>query len=78
MCHFRSPFTFTPIVSRQLDVDNDGVLDDNELQAFARTCNGGREFNHVELEEIRDCLDCDDNGRLLLEGFKQMFHLQVQ
>jgi len=61
---------------RRFDVDGDGLLNNVELQEFAKTCNNGRDFSEKELDEIKTCLECDD-GRLKLRGFKEMFHIQT-
>ena len=37
---------------RRFDSDTDGRLSIAELQAFARTCNGGDEFDEDELEQL--------------------------
>ncbi|KAJ1878242.1 hypothetical protein H4R99_008522 [Coemansia sp. RSA 1722] len=54
------------------DKDNDGALNDEEIQAFAKYT------NEAELEEIRDNLDCrEEDGALLKGGFLQLYSLQT-
>ena len=48
----------------------------SELQAFARTCNGGEELADDELEQVRDFFE-HDRGRLTRTGFMQMLHMQT-
>jgi hypothetical protein len=61
----------------RFDRDGDGVLSLGEIQAFARACNDGREFDDEELDEIRDFLDTDDDGNLTRGGFRQLYHTQT-
>ena len=63
-------------IFQRFDAASDGVLDEAELQSYARACNAGSEFDEDELQQMRDFFDCDDSGNLTLEGFKQMYQTQ--
>lgn len=51
------------------------LLNESELNAFVITCNG-EPFNAATLQEVMESFDCDDQGRMTLVGFEEMFHLQ--
>ncbi|KAG0002403.1 hypothetical protein BGZ65_002659 [Modicella reniformis] len=58
------------------DKDNDGVLNRQELDAFATDTNGSP-FDEDSLEEIHQFFDLDNNGNLTIKGFLQMYNLQT-
>ncbi|KAI9298572.1 hypothetical protein K502DRAFT_322761 [Neoconidiobolus thromboides FSU 785] len=62
-------------VFESFDVDKDGVLNSEELQAFSVKLNG-KPFSKEELKEIEEYFDIDDNGFITKAGFHQMFDLQ--
>ncbi|KAI8350495.1 hypothetical protein B0O80DRAFT_457928 [Mortierella sp. GBAus27b] len=61
---------------RKYDRDNDGALNNSELNAFAKDTNGSP-FNEDSLAEIREFFDLDDKNNLTLKGFLQMYNLQT-
>ena len=65
-------------VFQRFDADGDGALNEAELQAFARACNGGTELDADELYQIQDYFDTDDSGALTLRGFHEMYHMQTR
>ena len=65
-------------VFQRFDADGDGALNEAELQAFARACNGGTELDADELDQIQDYFDTDDSGALTLRGFHEMYHMQTR
>ena len=60
----------------RFDAARAGVLDDAALNSFAAACNDGAGFAAEELEEMKEMLDCDDQGRLTWRGFTELFHTQ--
>lgn len=66
---------FTEIFKR-FDVDNDGLLSFQEIQAFALAANG-KKFTAKELRELRDGELLDAQGKWTLHGFLSFFHLQT-
>ncbi|KAG0226914.1 hypothetical protein BGW41_004022 [Actinomortierella wolfii] len=58
------------------DVDKDGALNDEELDAFARDTNGDV-FDEDTRAEITGFLDVNDKGHLTKKGFLQMYNLQT-
>lgn len=65
-------------VFARFDVDGDGLLSMEELQAFAAACNGGARLSDDEIEQVQDYFNTDDNGNLTPNGFGQMMHMQTQ
>ncbi|KAF9585586.1 hypothetical protein BGW38_001672 [Lunasporangiospora selenospora] len=63
-------------IFHKYDVDKDGVLNDHELDNFARDTNGDV-FDEDSRAEIRGFLDVDDKGNLKLKGFMEMYNLQT-
>ena len=63
-------------VFRRFDVDGDGALSIDELQAFARACNDGEEFGEDELEDLK-FFQTNASGHLTTNGFLQMYHTQT-
>ena len=61
----------------RFDTDRDGALCTPELQAFARACNGGEEFDEDELEQIKKYFQTDAKHALTRKGFLQMYHTQT-
>ena len=64
-------------IFHRFDADGDGMLNEAELQAFARACNAGTELDMDELEQIQQYFDTDDSGALTLKGFHEMYHTQT-
>ncbi|KAJ1955746.1 hypothetical protein EC988_001716 [Linderina pennispora] len=58
------------------DLDKDGALNSDELTAFALFTNG-EPFSEADLKDIRENLECTENGDLLREGFVQLYNLQT-
>ncbi|OMJ19630.1 Mitochondrial Rho GTPase [Smittium culicis] len=59
------------------DKDNDGFLNDSELDNFA-TFTNGQPFTPEEKADISENLDCSETtGHLSLSGFIQMYALQT-
>ncbi|KAJ1966012.1 hypothetical protein GGI12_000386 [Dipsacomyces acuminosporus] len=58
------------------DRDRDGALNDKELEAFAVFTNG-KPFSEEDLRDIRENLDCTEDGALLKAGFLQLYSLQT-
>ncbi|KAI8320670.1 hypothetical protein GQ54DRAFT_312443 [Martensiomyces pterosporus] len=58
------------------DKDGDGALNDKELEAFAVFTNG-EPFSEADLSDIRENLDCTEDGALLKAGFLQLYSLQT-
>ncbi|KAJ2817869.1 hypothetical protein FBU31_006071 [Coemansia sp. 'formosensis'] len=58
------------------DLDKDGELNDKEIQAFAMFTNGAP-FTDSDLADIRENLDCTDDGKLKRSGFLQLYSLQT-
>jgi Ca2+-binding EF-hand superfamily protein len=74
---------FTPSAERVLteifekfDVDKDGALNKNELDAFA-TATNGTPFDKETLQEIKDAFDVNEKEDLTKKGFFEMYHLQT-
>lgn len=72
------------IVLRQIfdrfDVNKDAVLDETELAAYFQFTNGkedGDGFDAEMQQEIRDNFDVDNQGRLTVNGFLEMYQLQT-
>ncbi|KAK3824560.1 MAG: hypothetical protein J3Q66DRAFT_383984 [Benniella sp.] len=63
-------------VFKKYDKDNDGALNNVELNAFAKDTNGSP-FDEDSLAEIREFFDLDDKNSLTLKGFLQMYNLQT-
>ncbi|KAI9501558.1 hypothetical protein GGI26_002082 [Coemansia sp. RSA 1358] len=63
-------------IFERYDKDEDGALNYEELQAFA-TFTNGEPFSENDLEDIRTNLECTNDGKLLREGFMQMYSLQT-
>ena len=60
------------------DKDGDGALNEEELDNFAKGCNGTTTgFSDTEKEEIKDNFEIDNNNNLTLDGFMQMYSLQT-
>ena len=65
-------------VFARFDTDGDGCLSVDELQCFARTCNGGEEMEPEEIEQTQEYFDMADPGdRMTFIGFLQMWHTQT-
>eukprot|EP00941_MAST-03F_sp_MAST-3F-sp1_P000837 g837.t1 len=63
---------------RRFDVDGDCLLSPNELNDYARACNGAP-FSRKELEEVRQFLDTkeiDGEHYLTIRGFTELYHTQ--
>ena len=58
------------------DKDNDGALNDSELDSFAITCNG-KPFDKESKAEIKDNFDVDSKNNLTQKGFFEMYNLQT-
>ncbi|KND00007.1 uncharacterized protein SPPG_04354 [Spizellomyces punctatus DAOM BR117] len=74
---------FTPAAESALkeifsrfDVDKDGNLSRAEIDAFAIAANGEK-FDEATIEELSDSFDTTADGKLTLEGFLDMYHLQT-
>ena len=65
-------------VFESFDADRDGALSTVELQAFARACNDGDEFDEDELEQTRTFFETDAAGGLTRVGFVQMYDMQTK
>ena len=65
-------------VFESFDADRDGALSTAELQAFARACNDGDEFDEDELEQTRTFFETDAAGGLTRVGFVQMYDVQTK
>lgn len=63
-------------VFHKFDVDRDGALSTDELQAFARACNDGDCFSEEELQDLR-FFKTTEQGWLTLKGFLQLYHTQT-
>ncbi|KAF9108960.1 hypothetical protein BGX29_000048 [Mortierella sp. GBA35] len=63
-------------IFERYDVDKDGALSNDELDAFAKDTNGAV-FDEDSRNEITEFLDLDDKGQLTLKGFLQMYNLQT-
>lgn len=63
-------------IFRRFDIDVDGALSIEELQAFARACNDGEAFGEDELEDLR-YFQTNEQGHLTKYGFLQMYHTQT-
>ena len=66
---------FTAIFTH-FDKDNDGVLSDSELDAFAIATNASP-FDDASKQEIRDFFDVDSSKQLTKRGFLEMFLVQT-
>ena len=64
-------------VFKRFDVDKDDALNVDELQTFARACGNSAGFSDDELAEMREHLQCRDDGALLEDGFIGMYALQT-
>lgn len=62
-------------VFRRFDKDRDGALSVEELQAFARACNGGESFDDDEIDQIKKFFETDQRQNLTRKGFLQMYHV---
>ncbi|KAF9168304.1 hypothetical protein DFQ27_002392 [Actinomortierella ambigua] len=58
------------------DLDKDGALKDEELDAFAMDTNGDV-FDEDTRTEITGFLDVNEKGHLTRKGFLQMYNLQT-
>ena len=65
------------ITFERFDADADGALSTEELQALARACNDGEEFDADELEQIGRFFETDARQRLTKKGFLDMYHTQT-
>ncbi|KAJ1820570.1 hypothetical protein GGH91_002493 [Coemansia sp. RSA 2671] len=63
-------------IFERYDLDKDGALNDEEIQAFATFTNGSP-FTESDLADIRTNLDCNEQGALLKGGFLQLYSLQT-
>ncbi|KAI8820679.1 uncharacterized protein EV422DRAFT_567574 [Fimicolochytrium jonesii] len=75
--------TWTPAAERALreifarfDVDKDGALSPAEVDDFAVATNGEK-FSEDTHSELTTYFECTDDGKLTLEGFMDMYHLQT-
>ena len=70
-------------IFRRFDQDADGVLCDEELQAFSRVANkDGREFTDAELSEMKSMFhwkseEASETSGLTLRGFVQLYERQT-
>ena len=63
-------------IFRRFDKDRDGALSEDELQAFARACNGGESFDDDEIDQIKKFFETDPRTlHLTRKGFLQMYHV---
>ncbi|KAI9199531.1 uncharacterized protein BJ171DRAFT_517844 [Polychytrium aggregatum] len=65
----------TEIFAR-FDVDQDGALNLQELNAFA-TATNGKPFDQESIDEIQEYFNCTDDGALTLIGFFEMYQMQT-
>mmetsp|Transcript_5447 Transcript_5447/g.6627 ORF Transcript_5447/g.6627 Transcript_5447/m.6627 type:complete len:130 (-) Transcript_5447:235-624(-) len=60
------------------DADKDGALNDQELDNFAKGCNGtDTGFSVDEKDQIKENFQHNDAGDLTLNGFLQLYSLQT-
>lgn len=64
-------------VFTKYDIDRDGGLCLEELEAFARASQSGSKIDESELKQLGQFFETDKNGYLTLKGFQQMFVLQT-
>ena len=64
-------------VFAKFDADDDGALNEAELQTFAAACNDGEELGEDELQQISDYFEVSDDGALTKAGFFQMVYMQT-
>ncbi|KIO20391.1 hypothetical protein M407DRAFT_245828 [Tulasnella calospora MUT 4182] len=55
----------------------DAYLTDSGLDRYATETNG-QPFTTETKDELKEMIDCDDQGRLTLEGFFQIYQLQTE
>lgn len=60
----------------RFDKNQDAKWDEEELDDFARTCNG-KPFDKNSKEEIKENFEVSEEGWLTLKGFIEMYHLQT-
>ncbi|KAI8998220.1 hypothetical protein BC832DRAFT_542174 [Gaertneriomyces semiglobifer] len=63
-------------IFHRFDVDKDGALSRDERDAFAVAANGEK-FSEESHAELLEYFDCTPDGKLTLEGFLEMYHLQT-
>jgi len=59
-----------------LEKPTDKSLTLDKLRDFSKICNNGKAFHDDEIKEIQTYFECDENKRLTLKGFKDMYHTQ--
>ena len=60
----------------RFDEDKDGSLSNEEIDNFAKACNGGNTLSATEKEELKN-FDHTAEGNITLTGFLQMYSLQT-
>ncbi|KAI8642298.1 hypothetical protein BD408DRAFT_186209 [Parasitella parasitica] len=63
-------------IFKKFDKDEDGKWNLKELQEFA-TATNDQAFEDSVIDEIRESFQVDGEGRLLYEGFYEMYYMQT-
>ncbi len=63
-------------IFHRFDIDQDGALNDRELDQFALACNGNP-FSESDRQQIKEFFDINQQESLTEKGFLEMYHTQT-
>ncbi|KAG8954717.1 hypothetical protein FRC04_011150 [Tulasnella sp. 424] len=75
--YIEPPFVAERVEGGLMKPPKNAYLTDGGLDRYATETNG-QPFTAETKDELKEMLDCDDKGRLTLEGFFQIYQLQTE